>query len=332
MISDIDVSVIVPVYNAGELLDRCLDSIFGQATDRTVEVILVDDGSTDNSVELIRRRPEQDRIRLFQQANSGPSKARNKGIAEARGRYLAFLDADDYWLQGFIDSTAGFLDRHPECVAVSVAQQHITLGGGGESPRDWNIITQGDQVVLGDFYEFWGHHRHICTGSIMMRSNIARNLGGMREDLRSCEDLEFWALLASKGSMGFIPRILFVSDGTKVTAAMGWAKYKARFKATVGFETWFDRLAKILTPEQKKSAVNLFNSVVLGISRSFICGGKFKAAYSNMSNYVNRNSNEHYMLEIASKGKIVWYMFCVIYLSYRYCKINLPYWRQKLGV
>ena len=87
----IDVSVIVPVYNAGSLVSRCLDSIFNQAGGFSIEVILVDDGCTDNSVEVINARPEQDRIRLFRQSNSGPAKARNRGIAEARGSYLAFI-------------------------------------------------------------------------------------------------------------------------------------------------------------------------------------------------------------------------------------------------
>lgn len=243
MISDIDVSVIVPVYNAGELLDRCLDSIFGQETNRVIEVILVDDGSTDNSVELIRRRPEQDRIRLFQQANSGPSKARNKGIEEARGRYLAFLDADDYWLQGFIETTAGFLDRHPECVAVSVAQRHLTTSGEHVAPAHWESLASDDGVVLDDFYRFWADNNHICTGSILIRTEVAKSTGGQREDMRVCEDLEYWALLGTYGKLGYLPKLLFVSDGSKVTANVGWVqKHLPRWNAAVPIEEWEKRI------------------------------------------------------------------------------------------
>lgn len=243
MISDIDVSVIVPVYNAVELLDRCLDSIFGQETDRTIEVILVDDGSTDNSVELIRRRPEQDRIRLFQQVNSGPSKARNKGIEEARGRYLAFLDADDYWLQGFIDTTAGFLDRHPECVAVSVAQRHLTTSGEHVVPAHWESLASDDGVVLEDFYRFWADSNHICTGSILIRTEVAKSTGGQREDMRVCEDLEYWALLGTYGKLGYLPKLLFVSDGSKVTANVGWVqKHLPRWNAAVTIDEWEERI------------------------------------------------------------------------------------------
>ena len=243
MISNIYVSVIVPVYNAGELLDRCLDSIFNQNTDRSIEVILIDDGSTDNSVELINRRPEQNRIRLFQQANSGPSKARNKGITEARGKYLAFLDADDYWLPDFIETTASFLDRHPDCVAVSVAQRHLTTTGEHEAPTGWASLAPDEGVVLDDFYQFWANHSHVCTGSILIRSDVAKETGGQREDMCVCEDLEYWALLGSFGKIGYIPKLLFVSDGSKVTANVGWVqKHMPRWNNAVPIEEWEKRI------------------------------------------------------------------------------------------
>lgn len=243
MTSDIDVSVVVPVYNAGELLDRCLDSIFNQNTDCSIEVILVDDGSTDNSVELIRRRPEQNRIRLFRQANSGPSKARNKGIAEARGRFLAFLDADDYWLPGFLETTTEFMNTHPECVAVSVAQRHLTTSGTYESPNNWSSLAPGEGVELDDFYKFWADNNHICTGSILIRTDVAKATGGQREDMRVCEDLEYWALLGTYGTLGYLPELLFVSDGSKVTANVGWVqKHLPRWNNAVPIDEWEKRI------------------------------------------------------------------------------------------
>lgn len=237
------ISVVVPVYNAGVLIDRCLDSVFGQVGDFPVEVILVDDGSTDNSVELIRRRPEQDRIRLFQQKNSGPSKARNVGIEAATGQYLAFLDADDYWMPGFLSATVGFLNTHEECVAVSVAQRHLTTSGEHEAPADWRSLAPKEGIVLNDFYSFWAKHNHVCTGSILIRTEIAKASGGQREDLRICEDLEYWALLATYGKMGYIPELLFVSDGAKVTANVGWVtKHLPRWRAAVPIEEWQKRI------------------------------------------------------------------------------------------
>lgn len=96
-----DLSIVIPVYNGALLLNRCLDSIFIQKTQYTYEVILIDDGSTDDSVELIKARKESNII-LFQQQNAGPAIARNRGIELAKGKYVAFIDADDYWNQGYI--------------------------------------------------------------------------------------------------------------------------------------------------------------------------------------------------------------------------------------
>ena len=266
MTSDIDVTVIVPVYNAGGLLERCLDSIFKQKTNRSIEVILVDDGSTDNSVEIIRQRPEQDHIRLFQQANSGPSKARNIGIKEARGKYLAFLDADDYWMPMFIEQTALFLDANNDTIAVSVGQRHITWKGEHISPsflKEENSEFDAP-VVLDNFFAFWCQNNHICTGSIMIRSQVAKVTGGMREDLRQCEDLEFWAVLACKGKLGFIPEILFVSDGSKIALDHGWVnKMRKRWENTPAIDNWIGRLNEMNDFQVKQNRRNILRKVAL---------------------------------------------------------------------
>ena len=329
--STIDISVIIPVYNASALLDRCLDSVFNQVGNYNIEVILVDDGSTDNSVTLIKQRKEQERIRLFCQANSGPAKARNKGITAACGKYLTFLDADDYWLPGFLEATYQFLETHPECVAVSVAQRHITFSGTHESPHNWDKLSNPEGSVIDDFFSFWGRYNHICTGSILIRTKVVKSLGGMREDLRSCEDIEFWNCVASKGKMGYIPIILFVSDGNKVTTVQGWSKYTFRFRDTVDFGVWNLRLAKLLSPEQISSASKQYDKIVLGITRSYICGKKFKKAKDNLK-YYSKGGQPHYILRYASYGHLVWYSFATAYLFYRYLKISIPFFKHKLGL
>lgn len=90
------ISVIVPVYNIKEYLERCVDSILGQ-TWANLEVLLVDDGSTDGTRELADKLQQKDaRIRVFHKENGGSSSARNLGISKARGKYLGFVDSDDY--------------------------------------------------------------------------------------------------------------------------------------------------------------------------------------------------------------------------------------------
>ena len=94
---EISVSVIVPVYNTEKYLEQCLNSILGQ-TLQEIEVICVDDGSTDGSVQMIERMSlEDERLVLLKQKNAGGGAARNLGMEKAKGKYLMFLDSDDFF-------------------------------------------------------------------------------------------------------------------------------------------------------------------------------------------------------------------------------------------
>ena len=94
----IKISVIIPIYNGEEYLEQCIQSVFNQ-TLKEIELICVDDGSVDNSVQIIQKYAEKDkRISLFQQKNQGPGPARNFALKHAKGKFVAFLDADDYYL------------------------------------------------------------------------------------------------------------------------------------------------------------------------------------------------------------------------------------------
>ena len=94
---EVKVSVIVPVYNTGAYLEQCLSGILGQ-TLKEIEIICVDDGSSDNSVEQIKKLESEDaRLCLLTQKNRGGGAARNAGMRHAKGKYLVFLDSDDYF-------------------------------------------------------------------------------------------------------------------------------------------------------------------------------------------------------------------------------------------
>ena len=116
------VSIIIPIYNGSLLIERCLNSVFNQIGNFNLEVIVIDDGSTDNSIALLTSYPKP--IIILRQENQGPATARNKGIEKSTGKYLAFLDADDYWESTFLKETVTFLEKKPEAIAVSVGQIH----------------------------------------------------------------------------------------------------------------------------------------------------------------------------------------------------------------
>lgn len=238
-----DLSIIIPVYNKSKLINRCLDSIFNQSTLYSYEVILVDDGSTDDSVELIKARKESNII-LYEQQNAGPSVARNKGVELSHGKYCAYLDADDYWSDSFIEKTVGFLEEYDECVAVNVAQRHLTVSGEHIAPSCYKDFVA--PFVLDDFFDFWAKYMHVCTGSVVIRTDVIKQTGGMRADLRITEDLEFWALVSTFGKWGFIPEVLFTSDGMDIIANQSdWLrKMQIRWNNAPSVADWEKRIVK----------------------------------------------------------------------------------------
>lgn len=94
--NNVKVSIIIPVYNPGELLNNCLDSASNQ-TLNDIEIICIDDESTDGSMDILNQYAKIDsRFKVFSQSNSGAGMARNKGLEYANGEYIVFLDSDDY--------------------------------------------------------------------------------------------------------------------------------------------------------------------------------------------------------------------------------------------
>lgn len=94
----VKISIVIPIYNAEDHLQRCVDSVLNQ-TEKNIEIILVDDGSKDNSIEICKKYLNQDkRVQLIHQENSGVSAARNRGIEQACGEYIGFIDSDD-WIE-----------------------------------------------------------------------------------------------------------------------------------------------------------------------------------------------------------------------------------------
>ncbi len=111
------VSVVIPLYNKAPYILRTLESVAAQSMS-DFEVIVVDDGSTDCGAAVVRSFADP-RFRVISQANAGPGAARNRGLLQARARYVAFLDADDRWLPDFLQQNLELLKRHPQAAAVS---------------------------------------------------------------------------------------------------------------------------------------------------------------------------------------------------------------------
>lgn len=318
------ISILIPVYNGALLITRCLDSVLTQKGHHDLEIICIDDGSTDNSVEIIKKYPYP--IKLIQQSNQGPASARNKGLEVAAGKYLAFLDADDYWAPDFLMETVSFLEKFSEAIAVSVGQKHITPGNSGRIVPAV-LESEGhafrEPIVLEDFFSFWAEHFHICTGSILMKTKIIKNTGGQRTELRITEDLEFWARLATLGPIGFIPKVLFISDGGRVTKKIGWLeKNRKRWASAPTVEQWEEQIILTLDEKDKKSFSKARGRIAKNLCYSMLMSNRTQLARKECIKYREDFPNDKVArgLKIGSRNRLFWFIVVKIIYSREYLR------------
>jgi glycosyltransferase involved in cell wall biosynthesis len=173
-------TIVVAVLNGEQTLARALESALAQ-TYEPLEVLVVDDGSTDATAEIAR---SFERVRYLHQENSGPSAARNRGIEEARGEYIGFLDADDEALPARMSLQVGFLLEHPE-VGCTLGRQEVADGG---PPPEW----VGRDAVFGDL-------AGVPLMSLVARRESLLELGGFDASLRIAEDRDLLVRMRERG-------------------------------------------------------------------------------------------------------------------------------------
>ncbi|HUO05424.1 MAG TPA: glycosyltransferase [Candidatus Binataceae bacterium] len=193
------VSVIIPVYNSEKTIAAAIDSVLGQ-TYRDFEIIAVDDGSADSSREILGRY--QDRVKILAQKNRGPSAARNYGVRESAGEYLAFLDADDRWYPTMLATMVEVLDAASDCV---LAYSDLSLIDSEGRPLDTTLVgDRGAPTVEDMLRQLWP----IMPSAVVMRRRAFDRAGGFPEPLTSFEDVYFWLLVREIGPMLYVPEVL----------------------------------------------------------------------------------------------------------------------------
>lgn len=185
------VSVVMAAFNAEPYVGEALQSIADQ-TFRDVEVILVDDGSTDGTVSVAEQFRDRLDLTIIAQQNAGPSAARNAGIRRARSRYCAFLDADDVMLPQLLDTLVGLLDADPE---VGFALTDIVTFDGSGTIREgyWKLAD----TVRQDPLERLVMENFVTTSAVMGRTRCLIEAGLFPEDRRVAEDYQLWLRLAA---------------------------------------------------------------------------------------------------------------------------------------
>ena len=191
------------VYNGGEYLPESIESIL-QQTYRNLELIIIDDGSTDNSLKIIKSKQDP-RIRIISRENKGLVVSLNEGLNLAKGEYVARMDADDISVSTRLSRQVDYMKAHPNCAVVGTYIKEIDERG---KPFKRSVLSNG---VIDQCLEFaLPRYNPLAHGSIMMRRKIALRAGGYNEEFWPAEDYELWARLTLYGRLGVIPEELYI--------------------------------------------------------------------------------------------------------------------------
>lgn len=196
------VSIIMPCYNAAAHLARSVGSVQAQ-TFGDWELVAIDDGSADDTAARLAAMAAGDpRIRVYTQANGGVSRARNRGLGEARGRCIAFLDADDDWSPYFLARMTAALQAQPDAVLAYCGWQNIGLSGGRGQPfvpPDYETAGKRETLFAGCR---WPIH------ATLTRREAVTAAGGFDTALKNAEDYAMWLRIAGRAPITRVAEVL----------------------------------------------------------------------------------------------------------------------------
>ena len=264
-------SVIIPLHNKSGSIVRCLNSVRAQ-TYMPLEVLVVDNNSTDGGAELVRAYG-WDCVRVLQEPAQGVSQARNAGIAAAKGTHLAFLDADDYWLPFFLERMADLAAQFPRAGWYAGGYvfrtkrgdrkpEHPGLEGfrAGLLPSYFGVVAQGDMVAT--------------ASSVCIPRAIFEVVAPFAEGEKIGEDQDLWARIALRFPVAFDPELMAIYDQEGENMAT---------KTAVARELWpfIGRLAKIaegLQGEERRLLELYLSRQLVGQASQLVLAGAFEEA------------------------------------------------------
>jgi hypothetical protein len=251
---DPEVSIIIPAYNYGAILPQTLEAVLAQSTPAW-ECIIVDDASTDNTREVLGAWSEQDRRfrAVVQDANRGPSAARNRGLLEARGRFIQFLDADDRLQRRKLELHACFLGEHPDVDIVygdvrffrTETPERLMASLHGKLSRPFITPLSGRGARLVDVLI---EHNLMPINAALIRRETFDRVGVFEEAMRGCEDWDFFmrcAILdccfvhhAPPEALALVRSHSSSASRDQLRLLSGLAAGAERFPATAAGRTW----------------------------------------------------------------------------------------------
>jgi GT2 family glycosyltransferase len=236
------VSVVIPAYRCAQFITQALNSVLSQ-TVMDFEIIVVNDGSPDTADLEAALMPFVEKVRYFKQSTKGPSAARNTGIRNAHGKYVAFLDGDDYWMPEHLAKGIAVLEREPELVLVYC--DCILIRNGEPYSR---VFSLGGQSARVTFESLLIQSSTPSTSSVLASREALLAVGGFDEGLSRCEDFDLWLRLSfAGGRMAYHSEAeVFHRIHDKSLSANGAAMLRDRIRV-------YEKVSRLsLTPRQQE--------------------------------------------------------------------------------
>lgn len=205
------VSVVLVVYNGERYLQAALSSVLEQ-TLKPIEIIVVNDGSTDNTEQVITALASDPRVRPVHQNHLGIVRAKHTGIAQAQAKYIAIQDADDLSLPTRLEKQYRFLEQFPECGLVASFVDEMNEAGAVEvldeaKRQRRQLLSRSNAHQL---RRILFQTNYLVHGSVMMRKSACEAVGNYREGLSFAEDYDLWLRVAERYALGMLPEVLYV--------------------------------------------------------------------------------------------------------------------------
>jgi glycosyltransferase involved in cell wall biosynthesis len=203
------ISVVIPLFNKSYSVINCIDSVVSQKK-LPCEVIVVDDGSTDDSLSVVRSKYSNSQlVSIFSKPNGGVSSARNFGVSKAKGDFVAFLDADDQWDPEFLLEVESALEKFP-CAAIVGAGHYINIiGKGGRCNRHSKILSKFKSTApVENYFDVAKNASVLNSSKVCVSKKLLESVGGFPEGACVGEDVYVWTMLCLKSDPVYIPKSL----------------------------------------------------------------------------------------------------------------------------
>jgi glycosyltransferase involved in cell wall biosynthesis len=196
------ITVLLAVYNGQQYLREAVESVLTQ-TFSDFEFLIIDDGSTDNSLKILQDYAAKDsRIRIVSRPNKGLTNTLNEGLSLARGEFLARMDADDICVPQRFEKQIAYLQEHPDCVLIG--SRVLLMDPEGLPIREMCLEQTHEQIDSAHLNRGWP----IVHPAALMRMSALNQIGGYRDEFNTLEDLDLFLRIAEVGKLANLPDIL----------------------------------------------------------------------------------------------------------------------------